>query len=253
VRYRKNLKSIRKSQDGMALCTRLFVLGSGEGATQVDLEDVTVTDETATKSADATYGYLTLGGLYSAYKGFTADGDALPAHITVWEYPGPNDVTANWLQNTDQKLKALLANYDPTKTYTLNYDHAAYIKSAAGVASYNVISRAVANKELSNPAALLAWARVLFAKVCVPPTTYEVDLVNLEEKLTFERLALGNTLHVIDEDLGIDVDVTVSRLYWRDFRRLDELQVTLANRAKDIVDYFASLQGTEHAFNYVEQ
>jgi hypothetical protein len=249
VRYRKNLSGITKHADYTSLCTKLYVLGKGEGATQVNLEDLTVTAEEATESVDATYAYLTLGGAYSAYEGFTGDGDALPVHITVWQYPEVVDVTADWLQNTDQKLKALLADYDSSKTYKVNYTHAAYLRNPTG----RTVTKSIANKELDGAAALVAWGRTVMEKVSATPTTYDIDMVNLEEKLSFERLALGNTVTVIDEELDIEVEAVVVRLYWADYRRLEDVQVTLDNRAKDISDWFASLQGTEHAFNYVEQ
>ena len=253
VRYKKNLKGIEASTDYVPLCTELYAFGSGEGATQINLEDAIVTDEGATQSEDATHGYLTLGGEFSAYEGFTGDGDALPAHITVWEYPGPANVTADWLQHTDHSVKAALVNYDNTKTYSLNYNHAAYLQNAAAIAAHGVIAKVVANKEISEADSLIAWARVLFRQVSVPMATYEIDMVNLEQRLSFEQLALGNTVKVIDENLGIEVDADVVRMYWSDYMRLEDMEITLSNRARDIADYFSSLQGTEHAFNFYEQ
>lgn len=253
VRYKKNLKGIRKSADYSTLCNKLYILGHGEGASQIDLEDLTVTAEEASASTDATYAYLTLGGSYSAYKDFTGDGDALPGHITVWQYPEVLDVTSDWAQNTDQKLKALLADYNSEKAYKVNYTHAAYLKNASSVASYGTVTRVAGNKEIENATALADWGRVIMDRVSSPPTVYEVDLVNLEEKLAFERLALGNTIKVIDEDLDIDVDVIVTRMYWSDYRRLEALQIGLANRAKELSDWFQGLQDTAHAFKYYEQ
>ena len=253
VRYRKNLKGIESSTDYVPLCTELYVLGAGEGATQLDLEDVIITDEEATQSEDATHGYLTLGGEFSAYEGFTGDGNALPAHITVWEYPGPVNVTADWLQHTDHSVKAALVDYDNSKTYTLNYNHAGYLQNAAAIAAHGVIAKVVANKEISEAESLIAWARVLFRQVSVPMATYEIDMVNLEQRLAFEQLALGNTVTVIDEDLGIDIAADVVRIYWSDYMRLEDMEITLSNRARDIADYFSSLQGTQQAFNYYEQ
>jgi len=84
IRYRKNLKGITKETNYNDLCTKLHMLG-GAG---IKLSDIDVVKEEATRDSDASYGYLTLGGKYACYKDWTAEGDALPGHITVYKELG---------------------------------------------------------------------------------------------------------------------------------------------------------------------
>ena len=79
IRLRKNLKGIVKEVDWGGIFTRLYPSGSG-----ITLSDNVFVSQAADKDADVTYGYLTLGGQYACYKGWTAAGAALPATIDVY-------------------------------------------------------------------------------------------------------------------------------------------------------------------------
>lgn len=247
IRYRKNLRGIEKDTDYTTHCTKLYALGSGEGVDQVTLEDVTVTSEEAIKSQDVPYGYLTLGGKYSCYEGFTGAGNNPPLHITVWK--GLDDDTANWKQHTDQILRCLIGAFDPGATYTLNYNHAAYIKSDT-IDAYGIISRPFADKETDNAVTLLIEARSIMDVAKIPTIIYSIEAVNLEEKLTFEELGLGDKINIIDEEFGINVKAMVTRIYFPDFKHLENITIDTCTRSKDITDMLKKLEFTDHAFKY---
>ena len=121
VRIGKNLKSIKKSADYSELCTRMVLLGDGEGVDQLNLTMLNVANEVATHlPPDATYGYIQLGGTYRCYKDWTGDGDALPSHVSV--------SAGLWLQGSDPRiLKIAIGSYNPATTYTVSYQHAYYL------------------------------------------------------------------------------------------------------------------------------
>jgi phage minor structural protein len=84
IEVNKNLLRVRHRTDYMDYFNKLIAHGTGT----VTLVDRTYTRVDVDKSADATYGYLTLKELYAAYNGWTGEGDALPASITIWEGGG---------------------------------------------------------------------------------------------------------------------------------------------------------------------
>ncbi len=111
IRYRKNLIGITRETEFDQVCTKLHPLGS-EGT---KLSDIYVESEEGTKDSDVTYGYLTLGGLYSCYDGWTAAGDALPTDMRIgtgpaWIIPNGHTADGDWDspaasydENTDSK------------------------------------------------------------------------------------------------------------------------------------------------------
>jgi len=89
IRYRKNLVGIERTRNWEDFCTKLHLTG-GEGK----LSDITVGPVAVDTDTDATYGYITLKEAYSAYLGFTAEGEALPANVTIWkENAAPAEIT----------------------------------------------------------------------------------------------------------------------------------------------------------------
>lgn len=79
IRLGKNLTGIYHSTDFIELANRLYPVGSGD----LLLSSKSYTRADVTPSSDASYGYLNLLGLYSAYKEWTGLGDALPSHIKI--------------------------------------------------------------------------------------------------------------------------------------------------------------------------
>lgn len=91
--------------------------------------------------------------------------------------------------------------------------------------------------------ALLAWANELLAQYKDPPTSYRIDAIDLSvhSGFEFEALQLGSTVTVIDEDLGIEVETTVVRIFKPDLSRPHEMQVELENAVRDITNTMANL------------
>jgi len=79
IRIGKNLIGLSHNADYIDYCNRLYPVGSSG----LLLSTKEYTRQDVFKSSDASYGYLELSGLYSAYKDWTGLGEALPGHITV--------------------------------------------------------------------------------------------------------------------------------------------------------------------------
>jgi len=98
VRIGKNLTGIEHETDYIEFCNRLYPIGSAG----LLLSTKEYTRQDAIKSSDASYGYLELFGLYSAYKDWTGEGDALPGNITIekptgaWESPTGDQSSSQW-------------------------------------------------------------------------------------------------------------------------------------------------------------
>jgi len=100
IRTGKNLISVTQHDDYLQVANRVMPVGNSG----LMLDTVTVTREAPEISEDATYGYITIPGDYSAYDGFTGAGDALPATFTVekptgaWTELDSHDTPTYWEQ-----------------------------------------------------------------------------------------------------------------------------------------------------------
>jgi hypothetical protein len=97
IRVGKNLTGMTYRRDYIDYCNRLYPIGSSINLSAKEYERVS-----GLQSADATYGYIRLVGLYSAYKDWSGEGDALPANVTVegptgaWESPSGVSSSTGW-------------------------------------------------------------------------------------------------------------------------------------------------------------
>ncbi len=93
------------------------------------------------------------------------------------------------------------------------------------------------DNSITHPDTLLAWANQLKAEYSTPPITYRVNSIDLGQNISFDALQLGSTITVIDEDLGIDVEVTVVDI---EHPNLDtnpyDMNLELATVVRDITD-----------------
>jgi hypothetical protein len=69
-----------------------------------------------------------------------------------------------------------------------------------------------------------------------PRITYTVDIANLEDfGFSEDELALGSWLTLIDEEIGVNVDVQIVRIIW-DLVKCEKIQIELAVKSSDICD-----------------
>ena len=242
LRYGKNLAESSRSIDLKGLVTKLYPLGYGEGENQLRLSWLVVQDEQATKSSDATYGYLTLGGEYSCYDGYTGLGSALPAGMVV-KKNGVDD-SANWSQGpTDQKLRCPIAVFDPAATYTIAYRHADYLKADTWE-TWGIVSAPWVDREQLFFDSLIQGGRVALGRLKNPKLSYSIkaiDLARLGPEWSFEKLSLGNRVKVIDEELGISIQEYVVRLHKGNLADPVDFEIELSNKVADLGDALASL------------
>ncbi|MCK9569873.1 phage tail protein [Candidatus Pacearchaeota archaeon] len=219
VRLKKNLKSITVSADMSKLCTRMVPYGDGTGIDQLNLSMYSPADETATHlTPDDTYGYIRLGTAaakteYRCYKGWTAEGDALPSHVTVKK--DTVDDTSNWLQGSDPRiLRCAVGNYSAEAVYTVSYQHDYYMigdTAYDGTAPYGRITQPYTDKSVTDAITLAIAARNELAVRQYPQVAYKISAIDLS-RLTgreWERYDIGGIVSAIIESINIDVDVSV--------------------------------------------
>ena len=235
LEYRKNLTETRRTIDRSAMVTRLYALGYGEGVNQLRLSLLMVEDETAQKSSDATYGYLTLGGEYSCYQGWSGAGDPLPSQMVV-KKNGIDD-SVNWSQGpSDQMLRCPIAAFDPGATYTITYRHANYLK-ADTADTYGLFSGTLVDKRYLSAGTLIMRARIELGKLKTPRVSYcfsAIDLAKLGVEWAFEKLKLGSKVRVIDEELGIAIADRIVRIRKNDLSDPQAFEIELANKVEDL-------------------
>jgi len=110
-------------------------------------------------------------------------------------------------------------------------------------------------RSITHPDTLLAWANLLLGDYKNPPICYRIDAVDLSQSeelgFSFEALQLGSTITVIDEDLGIDVSVTVVKIEHPDLLHPEQMILELANRTKDITDTLAEVYDIQQLGQHV--
>jgi len=113
IRYKKNLMGITRDIDYNGYCTKLHLTGQ-EALSALDIGPVSPTITT-----DVTYAYFTLAETYSAYEGWTGEGDALPSHIAIWRenaapawvHAGGVGCSGNWWANPGYGSDGDFGNY----------------------------------------------------------------------------------------------------------------------------------------------
>ena len=218
VRLGKNIQSIEVSADMSKLCTRIVPVGDGTGVDQLNLSMLSPVDEVATHlTPDASFGYIKLGTVaagteFRCYKDWTADGAALPYHVTV-KKDTVND-TSNWLQGSDpRQLKCAIGVYDAGAVYTVSYQHDYYMigDTAYEGPKYGRITQPYSIKSTTYPFVLALAARNELAVTQYPQVAYKISAIDLSQ-LTgreWERYDIGDEINTIVESLDIDVDVSV--------------------------------------------
>ena len=98
----------------------------------------------------------------------------------------------------------------------------------------------VKDPSITHPDTLLAWATLKLAELKDPVISYTVDVVDLSEssiaEFQIESLQLGSIVKVIDEDLGIDVSVSIVEMNHSDLNNPLAMTIELSNRTRDITD-----------------
>ena len=136
VRYRKNMLGVTRDTDYTGHITKLYPIGTNN----LVLSSALVVKEVAVKSADVTFGYLTLGGLYACYKAWTALADPLPAGMLIYELgygwlspTGFVDGSGHWQNHAlayDGNLATAAQTINPWPSYSwcgwLEFTHAVF-------------------------------------------------------------------------------------------------------------------------------
>ncbi len=114
-----------------------------------------------------------------------------------------------------------------------------------------VFTNVFVDRSITHPDTLLAWANQLIAEYKDPPITYQVDSIDLSQDVAFEALQLGSTVTVIDEDLGIDVSVSVVRIEHPDLLQPHRMVLELSTRTRDIADTLTEVYDTQQLEQHI--
>lgn len=102
---------------------------------------------------------------------------------------------------------------------------------------------------ITHPDTLLAWANLRLAEIKDPIISYSVNVIDLSEsdvvEFSFDELQLGSIIRVIDEDLGIDVSVSVIKITHHDLANPQNMTVELSSRVRDIIDTLMEVYGIQ--------
>lgn len=122
-----------------------------------------------------------------------------------------------------------------------------YIENTDSQTEWNgIYPRPFRDPTITHPDTLVAWAEQLLAEHKDPPISYAVpDTVDLGQDIDWEALQLGSTVTVIDEDLGINISVSVVRIEHPDLSQPHRMEIELANRVKDITDTLTEIYGQQ--------
>lgn len=188
------------------------------------------------------YVYLTLSSFYSCYKDWTGEGGALPSHIIVYK----NDVTNTsvWEQGIDEhSLRCLIGDFDPTADYTVTYQRADYLIAWDAITTYGILTHSWTDKNIGIAGTLLVLGRLELTNTKTPPITYKIQAADLSiyDGFSFDALKLGSIVTVIDEELGIDVSVRVTRLIRPDLLAPQKIYLELSNKTKSLADSISDI------------
>jgi len=131
----------------------------------------------------------------------------------------------------------------------ITLDSPGYVEDATSQSDWGgIYVKVLVDRTILNTAALLLWATERLADIKDPLITYTVDTSDLGEAteggFEFEPIALGSTIKVIDEDLGLDVEVHVVKITQPDLLHPQNVQMEVTNvsatnprvQTRDILD-----------------
>ncbi|GAG98053.1 unnamed protein product, partial [marine sediment metagenome] len=207
----------------------------------VVLSDITAFKEAATKTEVDPIGLVALSSLYSCYKDWTAEEDALPSHVKV--YGDDVDVTEDFLQGADERtVRCAIADLTAA-VYTVTYQRADYLIAWDAIATYGTLTHSWTDKSIGIAGTLLALGRLELTREKTPPITYKIQAADLSiyDGFSFDALKLGSIVTVIDEELGIDVSVRVTRLIKPDLLAPQKMHLELSNKTKSLADSISDI------------
>lgn len=156
------------------------------------------------------------------------------------------DETSKFVQGAwDNILRCAIGDYDSGGTYTIEYTHANYLIAWDKVSDADdLVARVLSTPSASYSISLLEYGRLLLDDIKEAEVTYVGNAINLAEVdagFSFDELELGSIVTVIDEDLGIDVQVRVVRIEFPDLLTPEKFILELSSQLRDITDVIAEL------------
>lgn len=165
----------------------------------------------------------------------------LEYEIYIWDTTGWANDNSHWVQGADERtLRCAIGDYDAAAGYVISYTHAAYLIALDDITTRDDIFSKSLSLSASDIDSLLELGRVQLTDLKTPVISIDTGLIDLstEEGREFEELALGDTVTVIDEQLGIENTAYVMRINKPDLAQPQNINIEIASKTKDIIDYF---------------
>ena len=157
------------------------------------------------------------------------------------------DDSAVWEQGEfENTIRCAIGDWDAGATYQISYTYADYLMAWDQITTADdIVAKVVTNKYESYSLSLLEAAILLLDELKVIPITYDIDTIDLSQNedfdFSFDALELGSQVRVIDEDMGVNVNVRIIRMEHPDLLEPERMKLQLSTRVKDISDYIANL------------
>ena len=134
-----------------------------------------------------------------------------------------------------------------------------YVEDAASQVTWGGIYPGVmVDRSITHPNTLYSWALLMLDERKDAIVSYRVDTIDLSEvdttdslDFSFEELQLGSTIKVIDEDLGIDVEVVVVSIEHPDLHAPHRMILELTNELPDFTKTLAGVYDTIQLNNHI--
>lgn len=109
------------------------------------------------------------------------------------------------------------------------------------------------NYSIQDATTLLEWANQLLLQYTNPVTSYKINAVDLSVHtgFDFDTLQLGSTITIIDEDLGIDVEVQVVRIEYPDLLNPQNMEIELSTAVLNVVDTITELKAKQKTMEII--
>lgn len=160
--------------------------------------------------------------------------------FSAWSDTGYADVTADFVQGENEKtFRCAVGDYTADIGYVVSYTHADYLIDYDQFTSRgDIVTKQQSFDEVEDVDQLIGMGRVALDEAVQAEVSMEVGMidVSVEGGRLFEALELGNTVTVVDEQLGVEETARVVSIDKPDMARPEQMTVQVATKIKDILD-----------------
>jgi len=117
-----------------------------------------------------------------------------------------------------------------------------------------IYARVFSDRRITHPETLFDWGMKLLDEFKNPKISYTINTINLavDDEMNFEALQLGSVVRVIDEDIGIDVELDVISIKYHDIQNDPySMEIQLSSKLGDITDSIAGVYDSQQLYDAI--